>query len=522
MSIFTQIQNDRVGSNTFDLTHDRKFSGKFGNLIPSLVMDVLPGDKINLSSSTFMRFAPMIAPVMHNIKVYQHYFFVPNRILWPNWEKFITGGENGLDITVWPYIQYNIADNARSSLADYLGLPVSDDTPALSGDQVSAIPFAGYQKIYNEYYRDQNLQTASNDTLVDGLNSPSGLNFIRTRAWQHDYFTSALPWTQKGPEAMIPIGDSAPVRFDEDNPGAIQPKWRELGGAPFPVYGGATDMLQVGSLVGNTFTGAQPNPSLTLDPGDTLYADLSAATAVTINELRRAVKLQEWLEKNARGGSRYTESLTVHFGVKSQDSRLQRPEYLGGYSQHVKVSEVLQTSETSDTVTPQGNMAGHGVSIGSGKNISFFVPEHGYIFGIMSVLPMTAYQQGIPRHFSREDKFDYAWPTFAHIGEQAILNKEIYVQGNSADDEPFGYTPRYSEYKYASSTVHGDFKESLAYWHLGRIFAGKPSLNSTFIQANSARTDIFAVQTGDYLWCHVLNDVKAQRKLPVFGTPRIF
>jgi hypothetical protein len=345
---------------------------------------------------------------------------------------------------------------------------------------------------------------------------------MKKRAWQHDYFTSALPWTQRGPEATIPLGSTAPVIWEN--------------------YGSATKIRDNadGSLVqntsipdiitdhnGQTYANIPNQKYLDFDNSDHLHADLSAATASSINDLRRAFRLQEWLERNARGGARYIEIITAHFGVRSSDARLQRPEFLGGSSTPITISEVLQTSNTAGATgsdaTPQGNMAGHGVSVGSSNYVSYRAEEHGYIIGIMSVMPKTAYQQGVPKHWKKLDKFDYYWPSFANIGEQPIYNEEIYHQNNATDAEVFGYTPRYAEYKYIPSTVHGTFRTSLDFWHMGRIFSTKPTLNADFIECDSAEVDrVFNVPSGEeHLYVYLHNEVKATRLMPYFGTPTI-
>ena len=507
-NLFNSVKMTKPQKNVFDLTHDVKLSTNLGELTPILTMECVPGDKFDLSCESMIRFAPMVAPVMHRMDVTMHYFFVPNRILWDNWESFITNANSGI---VPPTVEYRKEWNTRAEtiaaksiqFLDYMGVPPFPSA-STTLQNINALPLAAYQCIYNEYYRDQNLVPQVNYKLIDGDNSTSWdrnaeLTKLRNRAWEHDYFTASLPFAQKGPAVDIPLGSvSGEAEVYVNNPSA----GTTLDGTPYDI--------------------SVDNNSSTLPIGaNQLFAsaDSMEVTPTTINELRRAFRLQEWLEKNARGGTRYIENILAHFGVKSSDARLQRPEYITGVKSPVIVSEVLQSGQ-SDT-TPQGNMAGHGISVASGRTGSYYCEEHGYIIGIMSVMPKTAYQQGIPKTYLKNDPLEYFWPSFAHIGEQEVTKNELYAYTANANDT-FGYVPRYAEYKYMPSRVAGDFRNTLDYWHLGRIFAAEPELNQDFIECTPEATSrIFAVEDPDVqkLYCHVLNKIKAVRPMPKYGTP---
>ncbi|AXH74374.1 MAG: major capsid protein [Microviridae sp.] len=505
-NIFNQIQVKKPQSNWFDLSHDVKLSCNMAELIPVMCIKAMPGDKFNCSQEALTRLAPMVAPMMHRVDQTFHTFFVPNRILWPNWEKYITNTK--LEATdLLPVHPYCYADAANySRLSDYLGIP----TPlGVEREFVSAIPFAVYQMIYNEYYRDQNMIDPVPFELVDGFNQFDDLGILRTRAWEHDYFTSALPFAQKGDPVTIPIAGSVILDPAVTNvPGHIVNSATHL-----PVAAGN---LSAQGGAGFLQADTTPEPAV-YDPNGTLLVD-SANT--TINDLRKAYVLQRWLEKSARAGSRYTEQLKVQFDVRSSDARLQRPEYITGTKSPIVISEVLQTGESA--TTPQGNMAGHGVSVTEGQYGDFFCEEHGYIMTIMSVMPKTAYQQGIEKHFLEigSPLDDYPWPDFGNIGEQPVENRELYAFQGDAGKETFGYLPRYAQYKYMPNRVAGDFRTNLNFWHMGRIFSSPPALTAEFIECDPTHR-VFAVTDPDEqkLWMHVYNKVKANRRLPYFGTP---
>lgn len=490
---------------------------KMGYLIPIMCQEIIPGDSFKVNSEIMIRLSPMIAPIMHRVNVWTHYFFVPNRLIWTEWEDFITGGKDGTLTPSFPQFAINASVLPQfndKTLADYLGLPTI--TTENANEFISALPFRAYTEIFNEYYRDQNLSNPIAFSKSSGIQLDADflLHKLQLRAWEKDYFTSALPWTQRGPEVTLPIE----VVVDQIR---LKDTSHHLS-AGTPTAPKSVQYTTQGGF--NQFEGQLSAPDYD-DTGNSNPAELyGEGTNSTINDLRRSVRLQEWLEKNARGGARYIEQLLSHFGSAPKDERLQRPEYLGGGKQPVIISEVLNTagSNTID-LEPVGQMSGHGISVGKTNGFQRNFDEHGYVIGIMSVLPNTAYFQGIPKHFSRKDKLDFAWPEFGNLGEQSILNKELYFTGAETDkDLTFGYTPRYSEYKYGISTVHGEFKNNLDFWHWARKFANQPALNETFIQADVDKR-VFAVTDPDTddLYCQIYNSISAIRALPYFGTPTL-
>lgn len=503
--IFNSVKLQKPRTNRFDLSHEKKLSCNMGELIPIYLQEVVPGDKFNVSSEMLIRLAPMVAPMMHRVNAYVHYFFVPNRLVWDNWQDFITGGRLGTDASVLPKINLTAHHDGGilygGTLWDYMGLP-GVATVANTFD-VSALPFRAYQTIYNEYYRDQNLLApiaiAKTDAVTEGESDL--LLTLRQRAWEKDYFTSALPWTQRGGESMLPYD----VGYK-----AIGEVVNSLG-----VKAGNGDITTTGAADGNfTITGA-PDVFGNVKNIDTID--------ISINDLRTSARLQAWLERNALGGSRYIESILSHFGVKTPDYRLQRPEYLGGGKTPIVVSEILNTSATA--TEPQGNMAGHGIGVGKSNSFRKYFTEHGYIIGIFSTLPRTAYQEGIPKMFKKFDNLDYYFPEFAHLGEQAITKDEIFYDRTATqavNQGTWGYQSRYADYKWNPDTVHGDFKATMSYWHMGRIFGSLPALSNAFVVSDPTHR-VFAVTTTtvDKLYVQIYNQVNAIRPMPIFGSPGI-
>lgn len=538
MSIFTSIKIPKRRRSNFDLSHEVKLTTEFGRLTPFLCTEVLPGDSWLLSTQLFARMAPMIAPIMSQVDIYTHFFFVPTRLIWDKWEDFITGGKDGTATPPMPRVTISLLRSKgllnESSLADYLGLPILESR--FPKEEVSVLPFRAYAKVWNDWYRDQNLEEEINiETERSGLLSDvdnTRLYSVQNRAWKKDYFTSALPWAQRGPDVKLPLDGYVDVQYDTTNStkvyedGTLLDGNSQLTGDNLRIGREGTVVAQHGStdvpVTLASDAGIDPRPS-----------------APNINELRRSIRVQEWLEATARGGARYIEQILSHFGVKSSDARLDRAELLGGGRSPIMVSEVVQTSASDSALeSPQGNMAGHGVSAQASHRFKRYFEEHGFIIGILSVMPKAQYSQGLSRMWSRKDKFDYAWPEFANIGEQEILNKELYCTPQSDVEEAelnnvFGYAPRYSEYKFLPSTIHGSFRSTMAHWHLGRYFINLPKLNSDFIrciskQAGDDNKDrdllnrIFAV-TGetDHFYISVFNNITAKRALPYYGTPTI-
>lgn len=499
----------------FSLSFYKLLSMKMGNLIPIGLVEVLPGDTVQHATNMLVRLQPMVAPVMHPCHARVHHWYVPFRLIWEDWEDFITGGPDGMDASAFPFKALNSTSGAEGKLADYLGVPtVAAGAPTLN---VSALPFRAYATIFNEWYRDQDLQaklvidiTSGQDTTTD-----TNLQFV---AWEKDYFTTARPWTQKGPVVTLPLTGNAPVVNTTPN-GPLQ--FRSVSGTNF------TD----GSMVANAATAFAPktygspgppgNSGVNFANPSGATADLSQVSSATINDLRLAMALQRYEEARARYGSRYTEYLR-YIGVRSSDARLQRPEYLGGGKQTIQFSEVLQTGvTTSGTASGVGNLSGHGIGALRSNRYRRFFEEHGYVISLLSVKPVTVYQQGLPRTWNRRVKEDFWQRELQHIGQQEILNKEVYAK-HTTPDGVFGYQDRYDEYRRMESQISGQFRSTLNYWHMARVFSADPVLNASFVQSNPTNR-IFADQTGsDTLLVMASHSIQARRLVARTGTSFIF
>lgn len=488
----------------FSLSNTKLLSCDMGELIPCGLTEVLPGDSLQQATNALIRCSPLLAPIMTPVKARIHHWFVPHRLVWEDFEDFITGGPDGLNASVFPTIDAGGSGFAVGSLADYLGVPTG-----VAGLDVSALPFRGYALIWNEWYRDQDLQNPLTIDLTSGADTTTNVA-LQNVGWEKDYFTSARPWEQKGATITIPIGDAAPVV----NTGVPFNMAENAAGTTNP-----TNLQRGGSTAGAAVQVVQPgvnNAPLYYRAG--LEADLSAVSGISINLLREAFALQRYQEARARYGSRYVEYLR-YLGVKSSDARLQRPEYLGGGQNHVQFSEVLQTAEGEST--PVGEMRGHGIAALRSNRYRRYFEEHGYVFTFISVKPKTIYGQGLFRTWNRRTKEDFFQKELQHIGQQAILNKEVYA-AHASPDETFGYQDRYDEYRRQESTIAGEFRTTaLDFWHMARIFGSAPALNADFVK--SVPTDRnFAVPSEDVLYVMANHSIQARRIVASSGNSFIF
>lgn len=609
--IYTTIPAPKLPRNTFNRSRPNSLTMPFQRNVPTLAEEIYPGDLMRCNPELFARLQPMIAPVMNNMKISTHFFFVPLRTLNKHFAEFMFNNRTGDYTDVLPYCytgtfwvivdalnsvgQYAVAAEVIR-LLDFIGLPfkyssknsasafvsswLADDWNAAvaggalapagseptynSGSRINLAPFLAYQKIWSEYFRDENVEedpfvhfedTTSEDVfewigdVSSTLNSiltggyplaVASLFMLRRRAWAHDRFTSSLPFAQRGPDVLLPVSGSAPVVYKEGSLVNFGPN-PDPGNDPgvnivYPIaslasppsveqkFQGVKATGAGGLSVGAYGTGSVPvSTPFAIDPNGTLLADLDAASLTTsINDFRIAERVQRWYENDARGGVRPNEGTLAHFGIRTPDSTLDRAEFIGGSMQPIVVSEVTQTSST-DAVSPQGNLAGKGTSYKSNRGFRMFFTEHGFVFGLCSALVRANYWQGIPKMFSRMQRDEYYWPEFANLGEEPVYTKEIYADATVVDeDDVFGYVPRYSDLKSAVGEVHGDMRSSLSFWTQTREFSNKPVLNKEFLFGDPSLSP-FAVQSlySDPIILTIQFHLKASRLMPFYGVPTL-
>jgi hypothetical protein len=496
---FSRVPRADIQRSTFNRVHGLKTTFDAGYLVPIYVDEVLPGDSFSMKAHGFGRLATPIYPVMDNMYIETFFFFVPNRLLWDNWEKFNGAQDNPGDSTDYLVPQIQNVTVAEGSLGDYFGLPTQ-----VAGLDYNNLHGRAYNLIWNEWFRDENLQDSVVVDKDDGPDTASDYVLLK-RGKRHDYFTSCLPWPQKGDAVNLPLGETAPVAYDGAQHQPVQ-VFNPAGNNFKQLYSASDTTIRVDSGAGTT----------------TLYTDLAEATAATINQLREAFQIQRLYERDARGGTRYTEILQSHFGVTSPDARLQRPEYLGGGKTGLNMQPIPQTSST-DATSPQGNLSAMATVGVQNHGFTKSFVEHGVLIGLACVFADLTYQQGINRMWSRRDRWDFYWPALAHIGEQPVLNQEIYYQNTADDSAVFGYQERYAEYRYKPSQVTGKMRSNasgtLDAWHMAQDFASLPALNASFIEENPPVDRVVAVPTEPDLIFDWYFDLKTTRPMPVYSVP---
>ena len=580
MSIFSKTPINRPKRNLFNLSYQNKFSCNLGQLVPIMCKPVVPGDTFKCSSELFVRTAPLISPMFQQLDVYVHYFYVPNRLICKDWEQYISPHATkdnpqpselqlpSIDLRDKKTFQFpNTSLFAPGSLMDFLGYHgQTENTSDENALVASILPVNAYNLIYQSYYCDQNLGLASrvddpfllvemkvygaNDGFEEKYEGDTGESLInyfslRQRCWKKDYFTSALPFTQRGADVHLPLYGNASINSDgtyveADVSGSILYKSStgkvNNSNGTVNIHGSSLNSYTLTGLMDNgqstdalthTHTGKVDSKEI----AKKLSVDLDNVSAATINELRRATRLQQYLETSARVGGRYKEFVLGHFGVNVPDGRLQRPEYLGGGVCKISIGEVTQTSMTvnsGDDVAALGQMAGRGSAYGNSNSFKHSFPEHGYVMAIMSIQPKAAYFQGVCRDLLKQDRLDIYTPEFANLGEQPIMNAELFATG-AKPKETFGYTPRYAEYKFSLDEIHGQFRDTLDTWHMARVFGEQPTLSNKFIEVNENEDGlnrVFAVpgtteNPVEHFYVYVQNNIKALRPMPVFGVPTL-
>lgn len=540
MSIFSKVKLKKPKRSTFNLSHNTKLTLPFGQLIPTYWNYFEPNTNFKASSIIQCRTMPMLAPIMHEVNIYSYWWQVPCRLLMnePDYEAFITGGRTGTDTVNWPKYSINkgnLISTGIKYLLDYMDVPIQqilDNFQTQDKITFDALPFRAYAEIWNNYFRDQNVTpdfvypkfTGTLDYENEEWHDVD-IDMLKTkpRCWTKDYFTSALPWAQRGGNVNVPFTALTELAMDGNLPTVIK---------------SLDNNLQQGVTVsaGAKVAGDDKRRFAVDDNANRLQLNItdhtSAHTSIqgTINDLRTAFAIQRWKERNALGGSRYIEQINSHFNVWADDYRLQRPLFLGGSRSPLQISEILQTSESTNT-SVQGNMTGRGYTLDKQGNVHCFVKEHSIIMNMICIVPKASYFQGMPRKLDIRDKFDFPWPLLANLGEQEVRNGELFYTGNPAvDDLPFGYQSRYAQYKFEQNRVHGDFTDSLLFWHLARKFENAPTLNRQFLECREHANGldrIFPVldegdvysSTTNHFWAQINFNIKVKRPLPYYGTP---